>query len=96
VRDAAWLMATASDNTASNLILDKIIIGRVWAGKAVSARADSAMLDILEHNEDNQLLQRCLEGVRAAHKTGAVDDACTGCSLLYLLSALPRGGVRVH
>jgi len=28
--DAAWLMMTLSDNTATNLILDRIIIRRVW------------------------------------------------------------------
>lgn len=136
VHDAAWLMATTSDNTATNLLLDRIIIRRVWAkmealglphtkvhsktflrissvamdssvkyglgvstpnemahlfelmaqGKAVSARADSAMLDILEHNDDVTLLQRYLDGVRAAHKTGAVDAARTECSLFYLRS----------
>jgi beta-lactamase class A len=31
VRDAAWLMTTISDNTATNLLLDRIIIRRVWA-----------------------------------------------------------------
>lgn len=136
VHDAAWLMATQSDNTATNLLLDRIIIRRVWAkmeslglmhtkvhsktflrissvamdssakyglgvstpnemahlfvllakGQAVNAAADSAMLDILEHNEDNTLLQRDLDNVRAAHKTGAVDDARTECSLFYLRS----------
>ncbi len=136
VHDAAWLMATQSDNTATNLLLDRIIIRRVWAkmeslglmhtkvhsktflrissvamdssakyglgvstpnemahlfvllakGQAVNPAADSAMLDILEHNEDNTLLQRELDGVRAAHKTGAVDDARTECSLFYLRS----------
>jgi len=136
VHDAAWLMATESDNTATNLLLDRIIIRRVWAkmeslglmhtkvhsktflrissvamdssakyglgvstpnemahlfvllaqGKAVNPSADSSMLDILEHNEDNTLLQRELDGVRAAHKTGAVDDARTECSLFYLRS----------
>jgi beta-lactamase class A len=30
VNDAAWLMMTLSDNTATNLILDRIIIRRVW------------------------------------------------------------------
>ncbi|MGI9076596.1 MAG: serine hydrolase [Gemmatimonadaceae bacterium] len=30
VRDAAWLMTTISDNTATNLLLDRIIIRRVW------------------------------------------------------------------
>lgn len=31
VSDAAWLMSTISDNTATNLLLDRIIIRRVWA-----------------------------------------------------------------
>ena len=136
VHDAAWLIATQSDNTATNLLLDRIIIRRVWAkmeslglmhtkvhsktflrissvamdssakyglgvstpnemahlfvllakGQAVNPAADSSMLDILEHNEDNTLLQRDLDNVRAAHKTGAVDDARTECSLFYLRS----------
>jgi beta-lactamase class A len=30
VRDAAWLMTVTSDNTATNLLLDKIVIRRVW------------------------------------------------------------------
>lgn len=30
VRDAAWLMGTISDNTATNLLLDKVAIRRVW------------------------------------------------------------------
>jgi beta-lactamase class A len=30
VHDAAWLMTTISDNTATNLLLDRIIIRRVW------------------------------------------------------------------
>ena len=30
VRDAAWLMIIISDNTATNLLLDRIIIRRVW------------------------------------------------------------------
>jgi beta-lactamase class A len=30
VRDAAWLMITISDNTATNLLLDRIVIRRVW------------------------------------------------------------------
>jgi beta-lactamase class A len=134
VGDAAWLMSITSDNTATNLLLDRIIIRRVWEkmeslglphtkvhsktflrsssvamdssvkyglgvttpnemaqlftmlaqGRAVSPKADSTMLDILEHNQDNQLLQRYLDGVRAAHKTGAVDAARTECSLFYL------------
>ena len=31
VRDAAWLVSTVSDNTATNLLLDKINIRRMWA-----------------------------------------------------------------
>ncbi|MGI8766951.1 MAG: serine hydrolase [Gemmatimonadaceae bacterium] len=134
VHDAAWLMSTLSDNSATNLLLDKIIIRRVWdkmdslglhhtkvhskvfrrsasvavdssikyglgvttpnemahlfelmaRGKAVNPQADSAMLYILEHNEDQTLLQRYLNGVRAAHKTGATDSVRTECSLFYL------------
>jgi beta-lactamase class A len=30
VHDAAWLMSTVSDNTATNLLLDKIGIRRIW------------------------------------------------------------------
>lgn len=30
VRDAAWLMTTISDNTATNLLLDKVAIRKVW------------------------------------------------------------------
>ncbi|GJG85607.1 hypothetical protein tb265_07880 [Gemmatimonadetes bacterium T265] len=136
VRDAAWLMSTTSDNTATNLLLDRVVIRRVWqkmealglphtkvhskvylriasvapdssakyglgvttpdemaalfgllaGGRAVSRAADSAMLDVLEHNEDGQLLQRYVDGVRAPHKTGAVDDARTECTLWYLQS----------
>ncbi|MBX9928700.1 MAG: class A beta-lactamase-related serine hydrolase [Gemmatimonadaceae bacterium] len=36
VRDAAWLMITISDNTATNLLLDKVAIRRVW--EAMEAR----------------------------------------------------------
>ena len=136
VHDAAWLMSTESDNTATNLLLDRIVIRRVWekmealglhhtkvhsktflrissvavdssakyglgvstpnemaqlfsllaSGRAVRPAADSAMLEILEHNVDNTLLQRYLDGVRAAHKTGSVDAARTECSLFYLRS----------
>jgi beta-lactamase class A len=136
VGDAAWLMTITSDNTATNLLLDRVIIRRVWEkmeslglphtkvhsktflrstsvamdssvkyglgvttpnemarlfalmadGRAVSPKADSAMLHILENNQDSQLLQRYLSGVRAARKTGAVDAARTECSLFYLRS----------
>jgi len=133
IHDAAWLMITLSDNTATNLILDRIAIRPMWDkmeslglhhtkvhakvfkrntsvamdssvkyglgvttpnemahlfellanGKAVNPQADSAMLYILEHNEDQTLLQRYLDGVRAAHKTGADDAVRTECSLFY-------------
>ena len=136
VHDAAWLMSTLSDNTATNLLLDRIIIRRVWdkmeslglhhtkvhsktflrsssvamdssvkyglgvttpnematlfalmaKGKAVNPAADSAMLEILEHNEDGQMLQRFAGGTRAAHKTGATDAVRTECSLFFLAS----------
>ena len=134
IHDAAWLMSTISDNTATNLLLDRIIIRRVWAkmdslglqhtrvhsksflrnssvamdssvkygfgvttpnemarlfelmalGKAVSPAADSAMLDILEHNTTDFMLQRYLEGARAAHKDGETDAVRTECTLWYL------------
>jgi beta-lactamase class A len=136
VRDAAWLMTTISDNTATNLLLDRLIIRRVWDkmealglprskvhsksflrsssvamdssvkyglgvttpremaqlfalladGKAVSPRADSVMRDMLAANEDHQLLQRHVSGVRAPHKTGATDAVRTECTLWYLRS----------
>lgn len=132
--DVAWLMSTVSDNTATNLILDRIKIRRMWQkmealglphtkvhsgsmiriasvapdssvkyglgvttpnemarlfmllaqGKAVSAAADSTMLDILAHNEDDTKLTRFNYGMRVAHKTGDVDAARTDCGLLYL------------
>jgi beta-lactamase class A len=132
--DVAWLMSTLSDNTATNLVLDRIKIRRVWQkmealdlphtkvhsgsmtriasvapdssakyglgvttpnemarlfrllaqGKAVSPRADSTMLAMLEHNEDSSKLLRFNYGVRAAHKTGDVDAARTDCGVLYL------------
>jgi beta-lactamase class A len=137
VRDAAWLMSTLSDNTATNLLLDKIGIRRVWEkmdslglrqtrihakvflarytsvapdssakyglgvttpnemtrlfalmadGRAVSARADSAMIEILARNEDHALMQRYVSGVRAPRKTGATDQVRTECALFYLQS----------
>jgi beta-lactamase class A len=136
VRDAAWLMTTISDNTATNLLLDRIMIRRVWEkmealglprtkvhsksflrassvamdssvkyglgvttpnemarlfallaqGQAVGPAADSTMLDILAHNEDGQLLQRYVDGVRAPHKTGATDAVRTECTLWELQS----------
>jgi len=134
VHDAVWLMSTISDNTATNLLLDRIIIRRVWAkmdslglqhtrvhsksflrnssvamdssvkyglgvttpnemahlfelmaqGKAVNPAADSAMLDILEHNTTDNMLQRYVAGVRAAHKDGETDEVRTECTLWYL------------
>ena len=134
VHDAAWLMSTISDNTATNLLLDRIIIRRVWAkmdslglqhtrvhsksflrnssvamdssvkygfgvttpnemahlfelmarGKAVNPASDSAMLDILEHNNTDFMLQRYVEGARAAHKDGETDAVRTECTLWYL------------
>ena len=136
VRDAAWLMITTSDNTATNLILDRIGIRTVWQamearglprtkvhakvfnratslapdssvkyglgvttpdemarlfalladGRAVSPAADSQMVDMLVHNEDLTMLQRYVDDVRAAHKTGSVDAARTECSLWFLQS----------
>lgn len=136
VRDAAWLMSTLSDNTATNLLLDRILIRRVWDkmealglkhtkvhakvflrassvamdssvkyglgvttpnemstlfalladGRAVSPAADSAMIDILTHNEDRQMLVRYLDGVRVAHKTGADTEVRTDCGLFFLSS----------
>ncbi|MDQ3950076.1 MAG: class A beta-lactamase-related serine hydrolase [Gemmatimonadota bacterium] len=137
VRDAAWLMSTISDNTATNLLLDKVGIRRVWEkmdslglrqtrihakvflarftsvapdssakyglgvttpnemarlfalladGRAVSARADSTMLDILARGEDYQMMQRYVTGVRAPRKTGATDQVRTECALFYLQS----------
>jgi beta-lactamase class A len=134
IRDAAWLMITVSDNTATNLLLDRIIIRRVWDkmeslglmhtkphsktflrnssvamdssakygigvttpnemaqllalladGRAVSAAADSAMLEIMEHTTDDVLMQRFVSGVRAAHKTGATNQVRTECTLWRL------------
>ncbi len=136
VRDAAWLMTTISDNTATNLLLDRIIIRRVWdkmealglshtkvhsksflrnssvamdssvkyglgvttpnemarlfallsQGKAVSAAADSAMLDMLAHNEDYTKLQRHIAGLDVPHKTGDTDQVRTECALFPLQS----------
>jgi beta-lactamase class A len=134
VHDAAWLMITISDNTATNLLLDRIIIRRVWdkmealglrhtkvhsksfrrnssvamdssvkyglgvttpnemaqlfellaRGKAVNAKADSEMLDILEHTNSDEKLLRFNGGVRAAHKSGETDQVRTECALFYL------------
>jgi beta-lactamase class A len=132
--DVAWLMSTLSDNTGTNLVLDRIKIRRVWQkmeslglphtkvhsgsmtriasiapdssakyglgvttpnemaqlfallaqGKAVSPAADSTMLWILRHNEDNSKLARFTYDVRLSHKTGDVDQARTDCGVFYL------------
>ena len=134
VGDAARLMITISDNTATNLLLDKVPMRKVWDkmealglphtkvhsktfqrftsvapdssaryglgvttpgemaqlfalladGRAVNPAADSAMIELLAANEDHELLQRYVEGVRAAHKTGATDQVRTECTLWYL------------
>jgi beta-lactamase class A len=136
VRDAAWLMSVTSDNTATNLLLDRVVIRRVWTkmeklglphtkvhskvylrmasvamdssvkyglgvttpnemtrlfalladGKAVSPKADSAMVDILAHNEDYQSMQRQVESLTVPHKTGATDQVRTECALFPLQS----------
>ena len=136
VHDAAWLMTTISDNTATNLLLDRIIIRRVWdkmeklglmhtkvhsksflrsasvamdssvkyglgvttpnemarlfallaEGKAVSPKADSAMLDILAHNENFDKLQRFVVGLDVPHKTGETNQVRTECGLFPLQS----------
>ena len=135
VRDAAQLMVETSDNTATNLLLQKITLARVNArldslhlantrvhhlvmqraitsiardssekyglgkttpnemaqlfallaqGKAVSPKADSAMLAMLETNDETELITRQYTGVRAAHKSGKDDDVRTECGLYYL------------
>ena len=142
VHDAATLMSILSDNTATNLILDKIAIRRVWQkmealglphtkvhskvflrlasvamdssikyglgvstpnemahlfellaqGKAVSAAADSSMLEILRNNADGESMQRSVEGVSAPHKTGATDSVRTECALFRLQSRVVACG----
>lgn len=132
--DAAWLMSTLSDNTATNLVLDRIKIRRVWRkmeslglmhtkvhsgsmtriasvapdssakyglgvttpnemarlftllaqGRAVNPAADSTMLWILRHNQDDSKLARFTYDVRLAHKTGDVDQSRTDCGVFYL------------
>ena len=136
VHDAAWLMITISDNTATNLLLDRIIIRRVWEkmeklglphtkvhsksflrsssvamdssakyglgvttpnemarlfellaeGKAVNPAADSAMLDILAHNENFEKMERFVPGLDVPHKTEETDQVRTECSLFPLQS----------
>lgn len=136
VGDAAWLMMTISDNTATNLVLDKVAIRRVWQkmealglphtkvhsrsfqrftsvamdssvkyglgvttpnemarlfalladGKAVSPRADSTMLRIMEHNGYNGMLRRHVADVLMASKDGEGDQVRTECALFRLQS----------
>ena len=136
IRDAMWLMLTLSDNTATNLLLARVEMRRVWDamekrglprtkvhskvflrlasvapdssvkyglgvstpnemarlfamladGKAVTPAADSVIMDMLDHNEDGQLLQRYVDGIRAPHKTGATDAVRTECAVFYLQS----------
>jgi beta-lactamase class A len=137
VRDAAFLMATISDNTATNLLLDKVPMRRTWKkmeslglmhtkihaksfrrdntsvamdssmkyglgvttpnemarlfellalGKAVSARSDSTMLDILADNAKGDMLQRYAEGIPFSHKDGEDNDKRTECGLFRLQS----------
>lgn len=134
MRDLATLMIIISDNTATNLVLDKVPMRLVWSkmealglprtkvhsksfqrftsvamdssakyglgvttpnemarlytlmaeGRAVSPAADSTMLAIMRRTQDDQLLQRQVGGVRAAHKTGATDSVRVECALFYL------------
>jgi hypothetical protein len=53
-------------------------------GKAVNAKADSAMLDILGDNEDMESMQRTVSGMSVPHKTGATDSVRTECALFRL------------
>ena len=142
VNDAASLMIVLSDNTATNLLLDRIVIRRVWQkmealglphtkvhsktflrmssvamdssvkyglgvstpnemgrlfellaqGKAVSPAADSAMLEMLSHNADGELMQRTVEMLRVPHKTGATDSVRTECALFPLQSRIVACG----
>ena len=134
--DVAVLMIAISDNTATNLILDRIGIRRVWAkmealglahskvhsgsmtrlktvapdssakyglgvttpdemaqlftllaqGKAVSPRADSTMLALMQNAQSEKKMLRYAGGVRAARKSGETDAVRTECALFYLRS----------
>jgi beta-lactamase class A len=55
-------------------------------GKAVSPAADSAMLDMLAHNEDDSKLERFVAGLDVPHKTGDTDQVRTECALFTLQS----------
>ncbi len=72
VNDAAWLMSTISHNTATNLLLDRIIIRRVWA------KMDSLGL------KQTRVHSNYAEGARAAHKSGETNAVRTECTLWYL------------
>ena len=55
-------------------------------GKAVSPKADSAMLDVLANNQDMESMQRTISGLAVPHKTGATDSVRTECALFRLQS----------
>ena len=55
-------------------------------GKAVSPKADSAMMDILAHNENSEKLQRFVAGLDVPHKTGETNQVRTECGLFPLQS----------
>ena len=142
VGDAAKLMIILSDNTATNLILDRTNIRPVWDkmealglqhtkvhsktflrntsvamdssvkyglgvstpnemahlfallanGRAVSPRADSAMLAILANNEDYEMMQRFVPNLVVPHKTGSTDSVRTECALFPLQSRIVACG----
>ena len=142
VHDAASLMIVLSDNTATNILLDKTSIRGVWQkmeslglqhtkvhsksflratsvamdssvkyglgvstpnemahlfallaqGKAVSPAADSAMLAILDNNQDDEQMQQFVDHVSVAHKTGSTDSVRTECALYRLQSRVVACG----
>jgi beta-lactamase class A len=61
-------------------------------GKAVSPAADSAMLDILSHNQDGDQMQRSIAGLSVPHKTGMTDSVRTECALFRLQSRVVACG----
>ena len=64
------------------------------AGRAVSPAADSAMLDMLAHNEDYSKLQRYVDGLDGAAQDGRHRP---GAHRVRALSAAVAGrGVRAH
>ena len=66
--------------------LPLLVFTMLAEGKAVTPAADSVIMDMLDHNEDGQLLQRYNDGIRAPHKTGATDAVRTECTVFYLQS----------